>query len=371
MQVTGIHRRRRVAALALAVASVFAAAEASQEDRFRDVLEPAERQGTFAGELVVQDGDRIVHHAAYGALAPGGATRHAVGGEWRWASVTKMVTALLVLEQVEAGRLELDAPAATYLPESPEPLRRVTLRQLLNHTSGLANPDAEGTLAWYTGDAENASAYCRGPALGAPGGAFAYNNCDFLVLADVLEAATNESFQSLVEHRLAEGLGLSSVRVVTEPGDDAAIPGYSDGGRLDRGVSLAVFGAGGALVGSAGDLAALNHALMSGKVLGQQATLAAFAEGVPELGYVALGAWAYEATPQGCEAPLRLVERRGDIEGVHVLTMLDIANDRSFAAFSNRAETDWGWLWAGEGLAADLASRAFCGGRTPARPPAP
>ncbi len=99
---------------------------------------------------------------------------------------------------------------------------------------------------------------------------------------------------------------------------------------------------------------------MSGQLLREETTLKMFTSGDPGIGYVALGAWGYEATPAGCEQPLRLVERRGDIEGVKVLTVLDIDHDRSFAIFSNRAETDWGWIWASQGISAELASAVFC-----------
>ena len=59
---------------------------------------------------------------------------------WRWASVTKQVTASLVMHQVHSGRIVLDAPVSRYLPEFVGPASgRITVRHLLQHTSGLPN----------------------------------------------------------------------------------------------------------------------------------------------------------------------------------------------------------------------------------------
>ncbi len=355
-------RRARLSQLGIGLCGLLAAgcSTAPIEPDFEASLHEAEAEGAFAGEVVVQDRGRIIYQKAFGAVSPGGDTLHQVGQEWRWASVSKMVTALLILEQVEKGALELDTPVTTYLGEAPDHFDKISVRQLLNHTSGLINPDDDEELSWYKGQVPR-RAFCNGPPSSLPGEQFSYNNCDFLVLADVLEAVTGSSFEILVNGRLGDDLGLSSVRLVTADDDDAAIPGYAEGERVERGFVLSVFGAGGAIVGAPEDLTALNHAVMSGDLLTQDEVIGAFTTGVPELGFVALGAWAYDAELPGCDAPLRLVERRGDIEGVHVLTMLDIEHDRSFAMFSNRAETDWGWIWARQGLAFDVATEVFCG----------
>ncbi len=332
---------------------------ADSKDEYQQILHEPIADGIFAGELVVQAGDRITYQKAFGSISPDSNAPHMIGSEWRWASVTKMITALLILEQVEAGRINLDAMLTDYLDDVPEHFGAISVRQLLNHTSGLINPDSDENLAWYKAG-HPTRPYCDGTPAALPGERFEYNNCDFVVLADVLFAITGLRYEALIEKRLQQDLGLSSVRVVTQSDDDAEITGYADGKKIDRGFQLAVFGAGGAIVGSPADLTALNHRLMSGQLLQEPTTLKMFTDGDPGIGYVALGAWGYQASPAGCEKPIRLVERRGDIEGVKVLTVLDIDNDRSFAIFSNRVETDWGWIWAGQGISAELASAVFC-----------
>ena len=64
-----------------------------------------------------------------------------VGDAWRWASVTKQVTAALVMQQVDSGRIALDEPVTRYLPDFAGPTgSAVTVRRLLQHTSELPNP---------------------------------------------------------------------------------------------------------------------------------------------------------------------------------------------------------------------------------------
>lgn len=81
---------------------------------------------------------------------------HAAGESWPWASVTKQLTATLVMQEVERGSLQLDTPIRTYLPEFPGPsASTLTLRHLLKHTSGLPNPDDTAA------DAEEVPAFYR------------------------------------------------------------------------------------------------------------------------------------------------------------------------------------------------------------------
>ena len=101
-----------------------------------------------------------------------GAGEVAVGDAWRWASVTKQVTAALVMQQVDSGRIALDEPVTRYLPDFAGPTgSAVTVRRLLQHTSGLPNPDdtprgGDGFPEFYlgrgprTGNAAAARGYC-------------------------------------------------------------------------------------------------------------------------------------------------------------------------------------------------------------------
>lgn len=142
------------------------------------------------------------------------------------ASAGKPVAAAVILSIVDesgllfplnpANRLQLDEPIATYLGDTPagntQAAQEVTLRQLLNHTSGLdTSPDCVGIQAGEAGDSLMACATAileNGTAF-EPGSDFAYGAGSYQVAGAVAEAFTEQDWQSLVDERIAEPLGVS------------------------------------------------------------------------------------------------------------------------------------------------------------------
>ncbi|HYM83351.1 MAG TPA: serine hydrolase domain-containing protein [Candidatus Dormibacteraeota bacterium] len=134
------------------------------------------------------------------------------------ASITKTFVAALAIQLVGERRLTLDAPVAPLLPGLGLD-RRITLRMLLDHTSGLpdifmapgidrallAAPDRAWTLA-------ASLAFDRRPRA-VPGTSWAYSNTNYLLLGVLLEKVTGQPFASLVRTRLLDPLGLRSAYV--------------------------------------------------------------------------------------------------------------------------------------------------------------
>lgn len=129
-------------------------------------------------------------------------------------SVSKTYTAAVGLLLVESGRLDLDAPVATLLPDLLlDP--RITVRMLFDHTSGLADyfldpridPALQGDpdAAW---DLRRSFRYVRDP-VAAPGEAFFYSNTNYLLLGELIEVVTGEPLAAVVRERLLEPLGLA------------------------------------------------------------------------------------------------------------------------------------------------------------------
>ncbi len=293
---------------------------------------------------------------------------------WRWASVTKQVTAALVMQQVDSGRIALDEPVTRYLPEFGGPTgKEVTVRQLLQHTSGLPNPDdtprdGGGFPAFYlargagTGNAAASRGYCATAPKRAPGAGFEYNNCDYLVLGAILERVTGRPYAELVRGKLSRPLGLRSLRVADAQGERSPVIGYEGDGRREPAMNLATFGAAGALSGTARDLLAFDHSLAGHRLVSAPST-AEMWRGDPRLGYAALGAWSFPATLRGCPEPVRLVERRGALGGIQVRNVIAPERGRALIVFTNSAAVDFGEIWQGKGLSHELLSAAVCADR--------
>jgi D-alanyl-D-alanine carboxypeptidase len=151
---------------------------------------------------------------------------------FRVASQTKAFVATVVLQLVAEGRVGLDAPVGRYLPRRllPEGGDRITVRQLLNHTSGLYDPQVEvyQTLQdildlrfeHWTPAEVMALANDNG-LLFEPGTAWSYSNTNYVVAGLLIERVTGTSVARQLERRLIKPLGLRHTWFAT---DTAALP---------------------------------------------------------------------------------------------------------------------------------------------------
>lgn len=268
----------------------------------------------------------------------------------RWASVSKMITAILVFQQIDAGTLALDTPVATYLPGTTVAnADRITLRQLLGHRSGLA-----AELETPDGPPGDALQYC-GAARAEPGSGFFYNNCDTIVVGKVLEAVTGRTFLDLVNSRIGAPLGLT----LTLPEGPRVEATMEDGSAEPR-IWLADFGPAGGLYGTIGDMLTIDMALIEGRLI-SAASLDTMLTGDPASGYAALSVWSYAPDLGACIGTTRLVERYGEIGGVQVRNFLLPDLKVALAVYSNDHRTTFGEVWQGQGLSIDLIRAAACG----------
>jgi CubicO group peptidase (beta-lactamase class C family) len=186
-------------------------------------------------------------------------------------SATKSFTALAVLQLAEAGRVRLDEPAVDYLPDfatsDPTVSNRITVRQLLSHTSGL--PTAAGTDPLARPETTlHRQVLALRATTAAPAGAFAYSNANYEVLGDLIEHVTGTSYARYLQtHVLAP---LDMTHTYTDL-DSARAHGLQQGHRIWFGVGIdagywyrADFLPAGFLVSTAGDLGHYLSALLNG-----------------------------------------------------------------------------------------------------------
>lgn len=291
---------------------------------------------------------------------------------WRWASITKQVAAVIAMQEVERGRLDLDAPVTRYWPEWRAPhAAKIRIRDLFLHNSGLPQPDdspadKDGVPAFYRSAAAkpsvSAASFCAGPPKATPPAKFEYNNCDTIVLSEVLARITRTPFEKLVADRIARPLGLKSLgmyRIGTRErghvkpiGDDA---GYEE--MMDLGAN----GASGGAYGTIGDLWTFDRALLDGKLIGATARETMWTSS-RDNGFSAFFQWTYPAPLKGCGSPVRIVERQGLIAGIEHRNFILPESGRALIMFSRKYPTNLGDPWQGEGFAFDLLSSVACRG---------
>jgi CubicO group peptidase (beta-lactamase class C family) len=224
-----------------------------------------------------------------------------------YASVTKTFTSALILQLVDEGRLELDEPVAPWLPHAGlDP--RVTVRNLLDHTSGL--PDfftvagidpalnADRSKPWT---ADEALAYALKDRI-APDTRWRYSNTGYVYLGQLAEAVTGERWARLVRERFLDPLGLDHTFV---QGSEAARGPVARGHRVTGTTGtfkvaaltpasdpltpftsvVTASGAAGAIAGTAEDAARWAAALYGGDVLAPETLAAAILDATRTTGY--------------------------------------------------------------------------------------
>ncbi|MFI5911923.1 serine hydrolase domain-containing protein [Dactylosporangium sp. NPDC051541] len=165
--------------------------------------------------LVVTHGGRVVHAAGYGHGSDGQPIT--AGTPMRVASVSKSFTAMAVMTLVDAGKVALDEPVAAQLPEfrlDDPRAARVTVRQLLNQTSGLADGGVDLGRAEAATDLAGYLAALRSGRLAAePGTRWAYCNVNYEVAARLVEVASGLGFGDYLARHVFGPLGMTGSAV--------------------------------------------------------------------------------------------------------------------------------------------------------------
>jgi CubicO group peptidase (beta-lactamase class C family) len=160
----------------------------------------------------VLQGDDVVDGAA-GLLHKGTGVEATADSVFQIGSITKLWTSTLVMQLVDEGKVDLDEPVRTYLPEfqiaDEQAAAEITVRQLLNHTSGF-----EGDIFTDTGPGDDCIEKYLGvltevPQLFAPGEQFSYNNAGFCVLGRLVEVLRERPYDECLREYLFAPLGLT------------------------------------------------------------------------------------------------------------------------------------------------------------------
>ncbi len=256
-----------------------AATAATPRAKLQRALDRVVAAGAPGAVALVRDGDRTIRvSSGLGRLAPKTPSR--VAHPTRIGGMTKSYVATVVLQLVDEGRIGLGDALSTWLPGAIVNGDAITVRQLLNHTSGIYSYDQDDSVfaPYLQGDLTKpfdpvtgvTIAREHGP-LSAPGTQLSYSNTNYVLLAMIVEAATGNDIATELSRRIVAPLGL---RRTTYPSSSrirgAHIHGYfAPGGSLLDITPLApsLLGAAGALVSDAADVATFYRALLSGRLL--------------------------------------------------------------------------------------------------------
>ncbi|MCU0348596.1 MAG: beta-lactamase family protein, partial [Saprospiraceae bacterium] len=237
-------------------------------------------------------------------------------------SITKTFTAVLVLQLVEQGKLDLNASIGKYLPwYAGEGRDIVTLHHLLTYSSGIPNCEGETGMGVYQREISTddfIKNYCSGKLEFEPGSRFNYDNGAYIILGRIIEAVTGKSFAENLREKILRPCGMKNADYLS---DFEIVHGLASSYWLDDSTKLLKndtpffiqnYGAAAAMYSTVEDLLKFDEALFGGKLL-QKKTLDLMLTPYPELYGVAYGFWVYDLEIDG--KSYRAADRQGSIWG--------------------------------------------------------
>ncbi|HEX7917074.1 serine hydrolase domain-containing protein [Rudaea sp.] len=187
-------------------------------------------------------------------------------------SITKQFAAAGLLKLVETGKVSLDDPLSKFVKGYPSG-EKITVLELLNHTSGIKNYTDDGDLDAAVGNKMTTlqliDTFKNQKPEFAPGTSWAYNNSGYLLVGAVIEAASGTPWCAYLQRTLFQPLGLNHTGCGADPVIAAKqVRGYTlIAGKLTPARLVSLTAANGALVSTVDDLQKWNRALHEGRVL--------------------------------------------------------------------------------------------------------
>jgi len=234
------------------------------------------KPGAAGLSIAVARGDEIIVSKGYGLADVEFDVPADAETMFRIGSVTKQFTAAIILKLVEQGKLSLDDPLSKLVPEFHVYADAVTLRQLLNHTSGIKSYTDLGPEWWKTSCQEVSHQQMidevkEHPLEFAPGEKWAYNNTAYYLLGMIIENATGMSYADALQKEIFEPLKMERSRYDS---NSAIIKNRARGYTLEEGklvnaapLGMSAPGAAGGIIATAHDLVLWQIALVNGKVV--------------------------------------------------------------------------------------------------------
>lgn len=245
---------------------------AAEMEAYLDSNYPADEPGAA---VLVRHGDDTLVRDGYGMADLELGVAMAPEHVFRIGSITKQFTAVAILMLVEEGKLSLDDPITTFIPDYPTGGHRLTLEHLLHHTSGVHSYTALPT--WATRAREDLepdsiiALFRDHPLDFAPGEDWRYSNSGYTLLGKMVEVASGQGYAEFIEERLFRPSGMTNSHYGSErriiPN---RIEGYVQTGAgwlNDEYVSMTGPYAAGALLSTVDDLARWYDALENGQLV--------------------------------------------------------------------------------------------------------
>ncbi len=250
-------------------------AHAQDTASMEQIVEAEADSGAFMGAVLVAKDGEILVDKAWGSADLEWNIANTSSTKFRIGSVTKQFTAVAILLLQERGKLTLDDPVGQHLENAPAAWEGVTLRHLLQHTSGVPSVtslDDFGTFKFLPTTQDELIARFTGlPLEFEPGSQWKYSNSGYVLLSRVVEKVSGKDYNAFVQANLFSPLGMEDTGIDRShailPNRAAGYSPSSNGVINAEYVNMAIPAGAGALYSTTGDLLKWQRGVFGGAVL--------------------------------------------------------------------------------------------------------
>lgn len=301
--------------------------------------------GAFNGSVLVADKGSVIYKKGFGLADMEWNIPNEPDTKHRLGSITKQFTSLLIMQLVEQGKLKLDVPISSYLPDYPKQTGDVvTIHHLLTHTSGIPNMTAfPGFLNDISPNAytpvQLVDLFADSVLEFKPGERFAYSNSGYIVLGYIIEKVTGKSYEQVLQQNILTPLKMNNTGYDHEKLLlKKRARGYEKNGMLylnSKFIDMSVPYAAGSLYSTVEDLFLWDQALYGNQLLRKENIDLLFKKHIPSgSSYYGYG-WSIGETPLGnSNERMETVRHGGGINGFNT-QLTRITSDKTFIVLLN------------------------------------
>jgi len=258
----------------LGLTNLAASAQTLNTAKLDSLLTSLGTNNKMMGSLAISHEGKVVYSHAFGSaqLAPPMLATPAT--HYRVGSISKMFTAVMVMQLIEEKKLTISTPLASFFPELPN-AKTITIDQLLSHRSGLHNftSDAayEGYMTQPKTHAELLAIMAQNKADFEPGAKYAYSNSNYVVLSYIVEQLTKLSYAKALQKCVLAKAHLQDTyyggKIGLRKEEALSYEGSANGWKLSPETDMSIPAGAGAVVSTPADLDRFLEALFGGKLV--------------------------------------------------------------------------------------------------------
>ncbi|WP_456313642.1 serine hydrolase [Pseudomonas shirazensis] len=312
-------------AVCFLVLSAFSVSAQDKAKQIEQLLNQYNQYGLFNGSALVSENGKVILQKGYGSANMEWNIPNQPDTKFRLGSISKQFTALLIVKLAEEGKIKLDVPITTYLPDYPkETGDKITIHHLLTHTSGIPNYTSapnfmnEKARNPYS-PADFVKTFSNLPLEFKPGEKFAYSNSGYFLLGYIIEKITGKTYEQYLQETV-----FTPLKMVNSGYDHSDVilknraAGYEKAGKKIVNASyidMSIPYAAGSLYSTVEDLYLWDQGLYTNKLLSEKSMEPLFkpyiAQGDEAYGY----GWFLKDATNAAKEKVKVVEHGGGING--------------------------------------------------------